>query len=209
MNNQYAKLKPKLGKYNNRRQTRNFVRANWQIRAPEVRLINEKGEQIGVISIEKARNLTKAAGLDLVEIAPKAKPPVVKIIELSKYKYQQAKKEKEARKKSKKGDRLKEIQLSPFIGEADLATRISRAKKFAKEEDRLKIVVKFLGRQITKKNFGFELLDKVKEQLNGLYETESQPKFVGKRLILLMKPIKQNKNGKSKEQEQEQEQKQD
>jgi len=201
MNNQYAKIKPRLGKYNRRKQNRNFTRVNWQIRAPEVRLINEKGEQVGVVSIEEARNLAQQADKDLVEIAPNAKPPVVKIIEFSKYKYQQDKKEKEARKKSKRGDKLKEIQLTPFIGEADLQTRINRAKKFSKNGDRLRIVVKFIGRQITKKDFGFELLDKVYQALDGFYEKETEPRFVGKRLILMMKPIKQTKNDQKKDEE--------
>jgi len=202
MNNQYAKLKPKLGKYNNRKQNRNFTRVNWQIRAPEVRLINEKGEQAGVVSIEEAKSLAQQAGEDLVEVAPNAKPPVVKIIEFSKYKYQQNKKEKEARKKSKKGDKLKEIQLTPFIGEADLQTRINRAKKFSRNEDRLRIVVKFIGRQITKKDFGFKLLDKICQALNGFYEKEAEPKLIGKRLILMMKPVKQAKNEQKKDKEQ-------
>jgi len=166
-------------------------RINWQIRAPEVRLIDDQGRQIGVVSLQKAREIAKKKELDLVEIAPRAKPPVVRVVNYAKFAYQEKKKEREKRKKERRGERLKEIRLTPFIGQADLKTRIERAKKtFAQEGDRLKIVVKFLGRQITQKQFGYQLLEKVKEELVGFYEPEGEAKLAGKRLILSLKPVK-------------------
>lgn len=164
-------------------------RKNRQIRADKVRLIDTKGEQIGVLDIDKAREKAKEKKLDLVEVAPKAKPPVVKIVDYSKFIYEQEKKQQEAKKKSKKGE-LKEIRLTPFIGEADLKTRLRRAKKFREENDRLKFAVQFKGRQITQKKFGYELLDKVKAKLEEIYEQDGKIKEQGKRLIMYMKPRK-------------------
>lgn len=169
---------------------RTFYPINWQIRALQVRLLDEEGKQIGVLPTSEARALAEKRGLDLVEIAQGANPPIAKIIDYAKFKYQQAKKEKEAKRKNKKGDKLKEIRLTPFIGEADLETRINRARKFAKKGDRIKVVVKFLGRQITQKDFGYQLIEKVKEKLKGVYQEDVKPRLSGRELIIFMKPIK-------------------
>jgi len=167
-------------------------RLNWQIRAPRVRLIDDQGKQIGVVSLQEARKIAQERGLDLVEIAPQAKPPVVKAIDYAKFKYEQNKKQREARKKTKRGTKIKEIQLSPFIGEADFKTRIERAKSFAQEGDRLKVVLKFKGRQITKKEFGYQLLEKVKQELAEIYQQDGEIKLSGRRLIMFMKLRKKN-----------------
>jgi len=182
-------------------------RTNWQIRAPNVRLIDDQGKQIGVVSLQKAREIAKKKELDLVEIAPNAKPPVVRVVDYAKFNYQQEKKEREERKKKKRGDKLKEIQLTPFIGQADLKTRVERAKGFAKEGDRLRIVVKFRGRQITQKQFGYQLLDRVKEELVDFYQPEREGKFSGKRLILALKPIKKSHEKEQKTENQKKDQK--
>lgn len=175
-----------------------YYRTNWQIKATNVRLLDETGKQIGVMPLAKARSLAKEKGLDLVEIAQRADPPIVKITDYAKFKYQQAKKNKKDRRESKKGERLKEIRLTPFIGKADLDTRISRAKGFAKNGDRVKVVVKFRGRQITQKNFGYQLLDQVKKQLADFYQPEREPKFAGRQIIMFLKPIKDTKVKKTK-----------
>lgn len=164
-------------------------RKNRQIRAKEVRLVDEKGDQIGVIDTKEALKKAKDQGLDLVEVAPKAQPPVAKLVDYSKFIYEQEKKQSEAKKKSKKGE-LKEIRLTPFIGEADLKTRLRRAEEFREENDRLKFVVQFKGRQITQKKFGYELLDKVKQELDEIYEQDGKIKQQGKRLLMYMKPKK-------------------
>lgn len=163
-------------------------RINNRIRASKVRLVDEKKKQIGILSIEEAQKKAEEKGVDLVEIAPKAKPPVVRLINYSKFKYQQQKKKKKEKKKNKSGD-LKEIQLTPFIGEADLKTRLRRLKKFHKYNDKVRFVVKFKGRQITQKDFGYNLLDKIKEQVKEIYEPDRKPKMSGRRLIMYMKPI--------------------
>lgn len=164
-------------------------RKNREIKASKVRLVDEEGKQIGVLDIKKAREKAKEKNLDLVEVAPQAKPPVVKLVDYAKFIYEQEKKQSEAKKKSKKGE-LKEIRLTPFIGKADLKTRLRRAENFREENDRLKLVVQFKGRQITQKKFGYELLDKVKEQLDEIYEQDGKIKQQGKRLIMYMKPRK-------------------
>lgn len=192
-----------MNKRKNPRQ--DFYRVNWQIRAPTIRLIDDHNRQIGVVSLQEARKIAQEKSLDLVEVAPRANPPVVRLIDYTKFKYEQNKKQREARKKIKQGARVKEIQLSPFIGEADFKTRIERAKDFAQEGDRLRIVLKFKGRQITRKEFGYQLLERVKQELAGIYQQDGEIKLSGKRLIMLMKLIKkpsEKKNGQEKPKDQ-------
>lgn len=182
----YDKLKASLVGRNKYRNTR--FRINNQIRAQKVRLIDNKGEQIGVVNIKKARNIADEKNLDLVEVAPGAKPPVVKVLDYNKFLYEQEKKQSKEKKKAKGGEQ-KEIQLSPFIGEADLKYRLKKAKEFAKDNNSLRIVIRFKGRQITQKKFGYELLDRVKEELSKFYQQSGKTKEQGKRLIMRMDPI--------------------
>lgn len=167
-----------------------FYRTNWQIRASSVRLINQKGKQIGVFSLTEARKKAQEEQLDLVEIAPKASPPVVKLIDFDKFKYQEAKKQKEERKKQAKG--IKEIQATPFIGEQDLEVRLKRAERFLKKGYRVRLVVRFMGRQITQKSYGYDLINKIAESISELGKLEEKPRLRGKRLIVFFKPIKSN-----------------
>ena len=163
-----------------------FYRVNWQIRAEKVRLIDEEGKQLGVFPISKAREIAQKAGLDLVEIAPRANPVVVKLVDYHKFKYQQEKKKREERKKEKGG--VKEIRITPFIAEGDLEIRVKRAKKFLKEGKRLKLVVRFIGRQIANKQFGYQAIENFKERIKEEGEQEGEPKLTGKRLISFFKP---------------------
>jgi len=173
-----------------------FYRVNWQIRVSPIRLIDAQGKQLGVFPLEKAREIAKNQSLDLVEIAPKAKPPVVKLIDYAKFKYQEEKKRRQERKKQKSGGEIKEIRLTPFIGEADLRNKLERAKEFAQKNNKLKIVIKFIGRQITKKEFGYQTLERIKKDLADIYKPEEQPKLIGNRIILLMQPISKNEKEK-------------
>ncbi|MFH1561432.1 MAG: translation initiation factor IF-3 [Patescibacteria group bacterium] len=184
------------------RQSSLYYRTNWQIRSPNLRVIGSDGKQIGILPLAEARNLSQKAGLDLVEIAPRANPPVAKITNYAKYKYEQEKKQKETNKKSKKGEKVKEIQLTPFIGEADLKTRLSRARKFSKEGARLKFVVKFIGRQNARKEFGHQLLDRITLELADYYQPESSARQMGKRLIIMMNPVVPTKGKKKNEEKQ-------
>jgi len=165
-----------------------FYRVNWQIRAPQVRLIDEKGKQIGIFSIGDARKKAEEKGLDLVEIAPRANPPVVKLIDYNKFKYQEAKKRQEEKKKQK--GKLKEVRFTPFIGEADFDFCLKKIIKFLKKNYQVKIVIRFLGRQITKKDFGYQLIEKIAAQIAEWGKAEGKPKLVGKRLIVIFNPVK-------------------
>ncbi len=183
----FAKLslvKLKKGKLN--------LRVNHQITAPSVRVIGQDGKQLGVLTVSEALNKALEAGLDLVEIAPSAKPPVVKIVNLGKFTYQLEKKEKKERKKAKSSE-LKEIRFSPFIGEHDYNTRIERIKEFFEAGNKVKIVVVFLGRQMGSKEFGYNLLDKIVSQFGDTIAIDMKPKFLGRYLSMVVSPIKRGK----------------
>lgn len=134
-------------------------RLNYQITSPLLRLLDEDGKQIGVVSKLEALQKAKELNIDVVEVAAKANPPVAKLIDFKKFKYQEAKKEREA-KKSQKNVGVKEIRLRPFIGQHDFDTRVAKAQDFLKDGNQVKIAVFFRGREITRKEFGFEVMKK-------------------------------------------------
>lgn len=162
-----------------------FYRINYQINALKVRLIDEKGSQIGIKEKVDALKLAQSQNKDLVEIGPNADPPVVKIIDYKKFKYLEAKKEREARKKIKNVT-IKEIRLSPFMGQHDLQTKISQAEDFLKEGNQIKITVPFRGREITKKEFGMNIIAKAIDQLSSLAKVIKQPYFEGRVLVSIL-----------------------
>ena len=169
-----------------------YFKQNHQITAPEVRLIDEDGKLIGVVPIAEARAKSAEAELDLVEIAPNAKPPVVKIIDYAKFKYMEAKKDALAKKKTRETE-LKEVRFSPFIGEGDFDTRINRAKEFLKRGDLVKVTVKFKGRQMAHQEFGPKLMDKILVALEGVGEKERDFKQMGLQFSGVVKPAKSTK----------------
>lgn len=178
-----------------------FYRINQFIQAREVRVVDEKGKQIGVMLLNQALKQAQEKRLDLVEVAPKAKPPVCKIIDFKKFKFLESKKRKAEKKKAKKIE-LKEIQLTPFIAENDFNFRLERVEEFLKEGDKVKLVVRFRGREMTKKDFGYKLIQKAIERLRSFSQIETEPKFVGRRLVLTLAPVKGGKNGKKKDENQ-------
>ena len=167
---------------------RKYHRTNQFIRHPEVRVISETSEQVGIMSSEKAFALAKSQGLDLVEISDKAKPPIVKIIAFSKFKYLESKKLKSGQ--GTKNQDTKEVRFSPFMAENDLNTRVKKATKFLNGGDRVKLVVKFTGRQITKKDFGDRVMQYALSKLEEVSTLDQPPKLVGKLLIAQIKPLK-------------------
>ena len=175
------------------RQAKLYWRANENIHAPKVRVIDEKGKQVGVLELSKAKELAKKANLDLVEIAPRATPPVVKIIEFGKFKYQEEKKLRKQR-KGIRGGELKEIRFSPFIGEADYLTRIERIEEFLKENDKVRVVVKFKGRQMGSKQFGYDLLKRVLSHFEDRASIDMEPKFLGRHLVMVISPSSKSRN---------------
>ncbi len=166
-----------------------FIAINQFIKATELRVVDELGKQIGVMSKSEALNIAGERGLDLVEIAPMAKPPVAKVIDFKKFKYLEAKKEREGKSASGKVE-IKEIRFSPFIGQGDMDTRLERIKDILEGGDRVKIVVKFTGRQITKVEFGHDLIKKIMSQLEGIASADGTAKLQGKQLFLIINPTK-------------------
>ena len=158
---------------------------NEQIRDREVRLIGEEGEQLGVMSSREAQKLADEAGLDLVKIAPTAKPPVCKIVDYGKYRYEQARKEKEARKKQKTIE-IKEIRLSPNIDTNDLNTKINAARKFIGKGNKVKITLRFRGREMAHMQQSRHILDDIAEQLADIAVVEKAPKQEGRSLAMVL-----------------------
>ena len=158
---------------------------NEQIRDREVRLIGEEGEQLGVMSSREAQKLADEAGLDLVKIAPTAKPPVCKIVDYGKYRYEQARKEKEARKKQKTIE-IKEIRLSPNIDTNDLNTKINAAKKFLTKGDKVKVTLRFRGREMAHMNASKHILDDFAEALTEIAVVEKPAKVEGRSMTMVL-----------------------
>lgn len=169
-----------------------YYRINRQITAPSLRLLDEDGKQINVVTLAEAFQLSSESGLDLVEVASKAVPPVVKLIEYSKFKYQEAKKAK-AEKKGIKGGETKEIQMTPFIGQGDYDTRIKKSKEFLTTGNKVKLSIKFQGRQIQKPEFGYQLVERFKNDLIDISAPEGSAKLIGKRLLITFSPVKKSK----------------
>lgn len=174
------------------RQTK-FFKINHYIHFPEVRVLSEHGEMIGVMSTSEAIQRAQEADKDLVLITENAQPPITKIIDLAKHKYQLQQKKAEGRKNSRKQD-IKEVRFTPFIGEADFETRIKKIGKFLEKGDKVRITVEFKkGRQITKKDFGYEMFDKVFDRTSETADVEIKPKMIGKKLMAQLMPKKKAK----------------
>lgn len=158
---------------------------NEQIRDKEVRVIGESGEQLGIMSVKEALQLAEEAGVDLVKIAPTAKPPVCKIVDYGKYKYELARKEKEARKKQKVIE-IKEIRLSPNIDTNDLNTKVNAARKFLTKGDRVKITLRFRGREMAHMASSKHILDDFAEALSDICVVEKAPKVEGRSMTMFL-----------------------
>lgn len=165
----------------------NELLINEQIRDKEVRLIGPDGEQIGIVPIKEAQKLANEKNLDLVKIAPQAKPPVCKIMDYGKYKFDAAKKEKEARKKQKTIS-VKEIRLSASIEKHDFQTKMKNAQKFIKDGDKVKISVVFRGREMMHTQKGSELLQQAIDTLDELVVVEQKPKLEGRNMVIVVAP---------------------
>ena len=158
---------------------------NEQIRDKEIRLIGENGEQLGIMSARDAMKMAEDAGLDLVKIAPTAKPPVCKIVDYGKYKYEQIRKEKEAKKKQKVIE-IKEIRLSPNIDTNDLNTKINAARKFLTKGDKVKITLRFRGREMAHMNSSRHILDDFAQSLSDISVVEKAPKVEGRSMTMFL-----------------------
>jgi len=157
------------------------------IRVPNVRLIDEEGEQVGVVSTDDARERAADAGMDLVEVSPNADPPVCKIIDYGKLKYEQQKKKNEARKKQKVIE-VKEIKMRPNIDTHDYDVKMRAIHKFLGEGDKVKVTLRFRGREMAHQELGMKLLDKVRNELEEEAKVEQFPKLEGRQMTMVMAP---------------------
>lgn len=173
-------------------------RLNQRIFASPLRVIDAEGKLIGVISKFEALKLAQEQELDLVEIAPKAQPPVAKIVDFNKFLYQQEKKKKEEKKKAKVSE-TKELRLGPFMSEHDLQVVIRRGREFLEEGNKLRLVLKFRGRQIVHPEFGHKTIGKLVESLKDISKIDREAHFEGKQLVALLSAEKGKKHEENKE----------
>ena len=166
---------------------KDFHRINTQIKSEEVRVLLDDGEQLGVMKTSEAIGIAKDRKMDLVEIAPNNKPPVCKIIDYGKFKYQEQKKKNEAKKKQKVIE-TKEIKIRPGTGEHDYQVKIRSANKFIKEGNRVKFSLRFKGREMEHANLGIEMLNRVKGDMQELIRVEMEPKIEGRQAFLVIAP---------------------
>ena len=163
-------------------------KSNNRINSPEVQVIASNGENLGILNTNEAIAMAKEEGLDLIEIAPNAKPPVCKIIDMGKYKYDAQKKANKAKKKQKKIE-LKEIKLRPVTETHDYQFKIKNAQKFISKGDKVKFTIRFKGRELQHSHLGNELMNKIKEDMKVIGKVELHPKFDGKQMIMVIQPL--------------------
>ncbi|WP_042223267.1 translation initiation factor IF-3 [Oceanobacillus manasiensis] len=164
------------------------MNVNEKIRAREVRLIDSNGDQLGVKSRQEALEIAQTRNLDLVLVAPNEKPPVCRIMDFGKFRFEQQKKEKEARKKQKIIN-VKEVRFTPGIGDHDFETKLKNARKFLEKGDKVKAAVRFRGRAITHKELGREVLDRFAEEVKDIATIETKPKMEGRNMFMMIAPV--------------------
>lgn len=169
------------------------MNVNEKIRAKEVRLIDSNGDQLGVKSRQEALEIANTRNLDLVLVAPGAKPPVCRIMDYGKFRYEQQKKEQEARKKQKT-IQVKEVRFTPGIGDHDFNTKLRNARKFLTNGDKVKASVRFRGRAITHKDLGREVLDRLAEEVKDIAVVESKAKMEGRNMFMMLGPSTDSSN---------------
>ena len=160
---------------------------NRDIRAPEVRVVGADGEQVGVMAIEEALQKASEQHMDLVEVSPNAQPPVCKIMDYGRYKYEETKKHQEARKKQK-GFQVKEIKVRPATDTHDLQTKVKHIRKFIGNRDKVKVTLVFRGREITLSQQAREVLERVAEMTDEFAQVEQYPKFEGRTMTMVLSP---------------------
>ena len=186
-----------IKRYKQQQQVKRY-RINQQIFASTLRVLNAEGQQIGVLTKEEAMRKANEQELDLVEIAPMAKPPVVKVIDYKKFLYQQEKKKREEKRKARISE-TKEIRLGPFMSANDLQVMIRRGREFLDNGDKLRLVVKFRGRQITHPEFGKEIIGKFIASVEDISKVDRDPHFEGRQMVALLSVEKGKKHAESEE----------
>ena len=167
--------------------TRDGPRVNEEIRVPQVRLIDQNGEMVGVVSTREALQRAYDAGLDLLEISPNAVPPVVKILDYGKYKYEQQKKANEARKKQKIVE-VKEIKVRPNIDDHDYSVKMRAMRSFLEEGDKVKVTLRFRGREMAHQDLGAKVLERIRNELGDTIKVEQFPRLEGRQMVMVLAP---------------------
>ena len=167
-------------------------RVNEEITSPEIRLIDQDGEQQGIVSVEKAMQVAEEVGLDLVEVAPNSKPPVCRIMDFGKFKFEQSKKQQEARKKQKI-IHVKEIKFRPGTEEGDYQVKLRNLIRFLNDGDKAKVTLRFRGREMAHQQLGAKLLDRIEEDLAEYGTVEQRPKMEGRQMVMVLAPVKKPK----------------
>ena len=177
-------------RYNNfQKRTRDRgPKSNNRINSPEVQVIASSGENLGILNTNEAISMAKEEGLDLIEIAPNARPPVCKIIDIGKYKYDAQKKANQAKRKQKKIE-VKEIKLRPVTETHDYQFKIKNAQKFISKGDKVKFTIRFKGRELQHSHLGQELMEKIKVDMQEVGKVELDPRFDGKQIIMVIQPL--------------------
>jgi translation initiation factor IF-3 len=160
---------------------------NWEIRAPEVRVIDSEGKQLGILSVKEAIRIAEEQGLDLVEVAPGAAPPVCRIMNYGKYKYQQSKRSQEA-KKHQTVIQVKEVKIRPRTEEHDFQFKLRHVKRFLGEGDKVKITLLFRGREIAHPEFGRDMLNRILEEVKDQTVIEQAPRLEGRNMVMILAP---------------------
>jgi translation initiation factor IF-3 len=173
-----------------------FIRVNGKIRAREVRVIGVDGKQIGVLSLGDALNMARANGVDLVEVSATAAPPVCRLVDYGKFRYEQAKREKES-KKHQHATKVKEVQLSPKIDPHDLGVKIEHAVAFLCEDMKVKVTLKFRGREMAHTEFGFQVVQKFLEEIATYGHPDFEPKLIGRGINVMISPLPRNKRARN------------
>lgn len=172
------------------------VRINGKIRAREVRVIGVDGQQAGVVSLGDALTMARQHGVDLVEIAPNATPPVCRLVDFGKFRYEQAKREKES-KKHQHANKVKEVQLSPNIDPHDFSTKLHHAIEFFCEDMKVKVSLRFRGREMAHTEIGFQVVNKFIKEVETFAHPDNQPKLVGRGINVMFSPLPRNKRAKN------------
>jgi translation initiation factor IF-3 len=176
-------------RFDRRPPERDTTRINERIRVPEVRVIGDDGQQVGVMRTDEALRYAQERDLDLVEVAPEARPPVCRVLDYSKYKYEQAQKQKQARKHQQQIT-IREIKFRPKIAEQDYETKKRHVERFLRHKDKVKITIMFRGREVTHPERGQMILDRLAEELNELAIIEQRPNLDGRNMTMLLGPSK-------------------
>ncbi|MGO8929406.1 MAG: translation initiation factor IF-3 [Limisphaerales bacterium] len=173
-----------------------FVRVNGKIRARELRVIGPDGKQLGILTLGDALTQARASGLDLVEIAPNATPPVCRMMDYGKFRYEQAKREKESR-KHQHATKVKEVQLSPKIDPHDLSVKLEHAIGFLREDMKVKVTLKFRGREMAHTEFGFQVVQAFLADLTAYGHPDYEPKLLGRGINVMITPLPRSKRAKA------------